>query len=444
MSKIIKTIFLLLLVANLGACSSYQVTKNVWKGTRSLWYTYVSPPAYVDFDEKGDLSKEGKALSSCMIGIDVELAKVERVMQNADKPPMKEWVSNFLSSYPWLSGFAGIKYDGTILGHEPAGQLKQLDFNPLLYEDKKQNSRALRADAQNTPLGPEVLLATPLYDGIDFLGVVVAHFEMKSLMRHSNAPENMVVLTPNVLLWPGKYDFASTPLAGVKWEEVVRQSSQGTCSNTNGKFIYTVRWLANLPIVFAVPESGTFPEGNGSTEQGLAYFPAEREKMPPPPLPERKPGSDRAEGFVSVGKGPNSEIAVIPSGQRAAGPSDANVIPAGSSESVLLKGGAGSGSKVGERQLEGENVSPERVRQLARERARQKERQARQQQQRRTVVREVVLPDPEPAPVQQVRRPSPFGSDSGSTSSGNAPSGDKQQGSTPAAPQNRRPSPFGD
>lgn len=99
--------------------------------------------------------------------------------------------------------------------------MKDLDFIPLLYEDKKQNSRALRADVQNTPLGPEVMLAAPLYDGVDFLGVVVAYFDMRALMQYSGSPENMVILSPQALLWPGKYDFAATPLAGVDWSEVV-------------------------------------------------------------------------------------------------------------------------------------------------------------------------------------------------------------------------------
>ena len=60
--------------------------------------------------------------------------------------------------------------------------MKPLDFIPLLYEDKKQSTRALRADVQNSSFGPEVLLASPLYDGTEFLGVVVANFDMRSLM----------------------------------------------------------------------------------------------------------------------------------------------------------------------------------------------------------------------------------------------------------------------
>ena len=269
----------------------------------------MSPPASVDYEEKGDLPPQALALSTSMIGIDVELGKLERVMQNADKPPTRDWLNNLFATFPWLSGFAGVKYDGTILGQEPADALKELDFIPLLYEDKKQNSRALRADVQPSPLGPEIMLATPLYDGVDFLGIVVAYFDMRALMRYSEHPQDMVVLSPAALLWPGKYDFAATPLAGLDWSEIVKHSSAGTCTNATGSFFYLVRYLGNLPLIFAVPEKGDFPEGNGDVQQGAQFFPQEREKLPPPPMPER---TKKDEGAVPAfaPQSPDAALAV--------------------------------------------------------------------------------------------------------------------------------------
>lgn len=40
------------------------------------------------------------ALTNCMMGIDVELGRLERVMLNADKPPTREWISNFFCHLP--------------------------------------------------------------------------------------------------------------------------------------------------------------------------------------------------------------------------------------------------------------------------------------------------------------------------------------------------------
>lgn len=377
---------LLASAAMVAGCSSYQPTKNVWKGTKDVWYTYVSPPASVDYGEKGDLSPRALALTNCMMGLDVELGRFERTMLNADKPPTRQWLDSLFAAHPWLDGFAGVKYDGTLLGQEPANPLKQLDFIPLLYEDKKQGSRALRADVQQTPMGPEVMLAAPLYDGVDFLGIVVAYFDMRNLVQYSGNPQDMVILSPQALLWPGKYDYAATPLASVNWEETVTKSSSGTCTNATGSFYYMVRYLGNLPLVFAVPESGTFPQGNGSVDQGLKFFPKEREKLPPPPMPERK--KDDAKTTPAFGA---SEDAVDSYGD-AGGMPPQDVAP-GANIVQPPQESAPAPSRVRERPLAGENVKP--------------------RPRRRLVIPDEALTVPElpeeTAPAPQVRMPSPFG-----------------------------------
>ena len=422
-----RAFLVLLLAALLCGCNSFQPTKNVWKTTKGLWNTYVSPPASVDYEEKGNLPPQALALSTGMIGIDVELGKLERVMQNADKPPTREWLNNLFATFPWLSGFAGVKYDGAILGQEPPNALKELDFIPLLYEDKKQNSRALRADVEPSPLGPEIMLATPLYDGVDFLGIVVAYFDMRALMQYSDHPQDMVVLCPSALLWPGKYEFAATPLAGLDWSEIVKQSSAGTCTNATGSFFYLVRYLGNLPLVFAVPEKGDFPEGNGDVQQGAQFFPQEREKLPPPPMPER---AKKEEGAVPAFEPPAEPAgsAGLEGAPSAPTPADAvsgaegagrtgkapNDIEPGSRDSVLLKGKARERQRVQERQLEGENVQVERVQRPRRPAAPRPQRQAPALE---------LIPDEE-MPSLPGGRPSPFGP--------------REEQGAPA-----RPSPFG-
>ncbi len=380
-------------------CSSYQPTKNVWKGTKSLWYTYVSPPASVDYDDKGLLSPRALALTNSMMGIDVELGKLERVMLNADKPPTREWMTSFFASFPWMGGFAGVKYDGTILGREPATTMKQIDFIPLLYEDAKQNSRALRGDVQQTPLGPEVILATPLYDGIDFLGIVAAHFDFRSLMQFSQSPQNMVVLSPYALLWAGDYDFASTPLAGLDWNEVAAKSSSGTCSNANGSFYYMVRYLGNLPLIFAVAENDNFPKGDGSLEQGLTFFPQNRPKQDPPARPEREKTTDvqSMPSFESSQNNATNNAVTAPVHD------SATDIQPGSQKSVLMQQKRNTRkTKVQERQLEGENIRIERA-QSSRKRS------VPVQKTQQGAPSANLTPNSSDAPTLPGGRPSPFG-----------------------------------
>ncbi|MDR2743980.1 MAG: hypothetical protein LBB66_02105 [Desulfovibrio sp.] len=391
-----------LFVTLLTGCNSYQPTKDAWKGTKNFWNAYVSPAAEIDYKEKGALSPSALELTNSMMGADQQLSRLERVMLNADKPPTKTWVSDFMTNFPWLSGFAGVKYDGTILGQVPSSPLKQLDFIPLLYEDKKQSNRALRADVQNTPLGPEVMLAVPLFDSADFLGVVVAHFDMRTLAQFTGNPSNIVVLSPQALLWPGKYDYAATPLSGVNWEETVSKSSSGLCKNAAGSFYYIVRYFANLPLIFAVPDSGSFPEGDGNPEQGRRFFPEEVKKLPPPPVPERKSRKDIEGGQqLAPPVAANTEAGTRP---QPSGGTSAHDIQPGSSESVLLKNQAPRRTQVQERRLEGEDVPVER--------AQRPRRTPPPQDRQETAHEEARPPETEPltkGPTLPGGRPSPFG-----------------------------------
>ncbi|MCR4667458.1 MAG: hypothetical protein K5657_09250 [Desulfovibrio sp.] len=351
-------------VSLLPGCSSYQPTKEVWKGTKSLWYTYASPPASINYDDKGDLSAGATRLAQSMLSIDSELSRLERVMLNADRPPTNEWIQNFMINFPWIGGIAGVKYDGTILGQEPPVPQKELDYIPLLYEDAKQKRSALRGDVQITPQGPEVMLAAPLYESNSFLGIICAHFDLRTLSMQAENVDRLVVLSPQGLLWAGHYDFAQTPLAGLDWDKICRESTSGSCSNNNGKFLYQVRFLGNLPLVFAVAEEDSFPKGNGSVEQGLAFFPKERKKLPPPPQPETPPkaaGSVPAFGqpeeMVPDLPRPGGEEVATPVQEHVGGGRDSEDIEQGSRKSPLLrKQQRRRASRVQERSLEGENI----------------------------------------------------------------------------------------
>ncbi len=426
-----KGLLLSCLVAALGmgaGCNKWQPTKDVWKGTKSLWHEYVSPPASIDYDDKAELSERGQALVNGMMSTDVELERLERIMLNADKPPTRGWMQDFFARCPWIDGFAGVKSDGTVLGQEaaPGRPQRTLDFNAILYEDAKQNTRALRCDVQQTPNGPEVLIAAPLYDGVDFLGAVVAYFSMETLASYAKTPQEVVILTPQALLWPGRYDFASTPLAGIDWAEAATKSHAGTVKNANGTFAYQIRYFGNMPIVFGVVDSGSFPDGKGGAAQGLAFFP-KREQLPPPPQKERT--RKRPEG---AGLGAEEQQ------------------PSPQEEQELAR------QEAERKEYERQVMEERRKAYEQQRRAMMRQQQARYEQyrqQRARLLREAMLQqelppeNPEPAePAPQFQAPSPFGprgakpADAPKTE---APKTEAPKTEAPAVLPGGRPSPFG-
>lgn len=65
-----------------AGCSRYQPVKNVWKGTKGFWYEYVSQPASINYDDKGELTERDQIFTKGMMGIDTQLHRLERLMAN--------------------------------------------------------------------------------------------------------------------------------------------------------------------------------------------------------------------------------------------------------------------------------------------------------------------------------------------------------------------------
>lgn len=256
-------VFVVMLLAT--GCSSNQTVKNVWKGTKNVWYAYVNKPMHIDYKDKGDIKAHEKILAVHMMGVDVELTHLERVMTNADKPPTEEWVETLFKRFPWLDGFVGIKADHQIIGVAPGLPLKPLDLGALLIADEQQKSRDVRGSVQDTPMGPEVFLTTPLFDGQNFLGVVSAYFDMRSLVNQSVNPEELIIVSPQAILWGGKYDVEATSLASTDWPALIATSSKGTISDGAGTFYWIVRYLGKQPLIFVAPVAGAFPEKANAT-----------------------------------------------------------------------------------------------------------------------------------------------------------------------------------
>ena len=242
----------------LGGCSTFDGT---WKSTKAFYGKYINPPATIDYDDKGVLDDAETMLASRMVGIDIQLEQLERYLQNADKPPTGESVAILFHRFPWLSGLAAVDANGTVLAQEPTTPMKDLDFAKMLEQKPRGGEmRGLRGLVEDSPLGAEILTAIPIYAGPEMLGVLVAHFDMRSLLTYTSGAEDLVVLAPQGVLWPGRFSMSDTPLSEQNWEELTASSTHGTVSNKTGSFIWMVRFLGTQPIIFATPSEGHFAE----------------------------------------------------------------------------------------------------------------------------------------------------------------------------------------
>lgn len=249
--------FVLLLAFFLTGCS--VTAHETWKSTKKLYATYLNQPASLDYEDKGMLSSEEGRLAIHLFGIDNQLEELEHFLENQDRPPTKESVSLFFARFPWLSGLVAVNADGEVLAQEPPVAMKPLDFSLITQqESRKDTPRGLRGYVQDTPLGPEVMMGMPIYESAILRGFLICHFDIRSLLRYVDKPEELVVLSPEAVLWPGHFDYDSTPLAHQDWTQKVKSTISGSCSDQNGSFSWLARFLGKTPLIFAAPVQGTF------------------------------------------------------------------------------------------------------------------------------------------------------------------------------------------
>lgn len=248
-----------------GACALLQgcagaSIENSWKSTKSFYANYVNTPAVIDYEDKGAITEAEAALARRMRGVEYQMLQLERAMANADRAPSPEAVNAILARFPWLSGIALMDISGEILAQQPM-PMKSLDFTPLLDRTGRNGDlRGLRGMVQDTPLGAEVFVAIPIYRSAELMGLLITHFDMRSLLAYADEPGDLVVVAPEATLWSGRFVFDSTPMAEQDWKALAAANPVGTVSNANGEFLWLTRYLGTQPLVFGVPAKGEFTE----------------------------------------------------------------------------------------------------------------------------------------------------------------------------------------
>ena len=87
---------------------------------------------------------------------------------------------------------------------------------------------------------------------------------MRSLLTYTSGAEDLVVLAPQGVLWPGRFEVDATPLTGQDWSELTKDSTHGTVSNKTGSFIWMVRSSGRSRLCLRRLRKGISPNSPGS------------------------------------------------------------------------------------------------------------------------------------------------------------------------------------
>ena len=223
---------------------------DYWKRSVDLYHAYVSPTPDVDLSEAELGEPIERKLARLFAPVDSHVESLRLFVSTRDEFPDDKWFATLFERYPWISGAAALDTKGQILDREPAVFAKSFAAEEVVSLSEDWEERRLLSYAENNAQGAEIYLAYPFYrDGV-WQGLTVVHFDPAKVMAFSPDPQEVLLLAPGKILWPGRFDASQIPQNADYWEAVLKDHDAGEIP-TGGGFYWLARALGQSHLVYA-------------------------------------------------------------------------------------------------------------------------------------------------------------------------------------------------
>ncbi len=118
-------------------------------------------------------------------------------------------------------------------------------------EAKPWSDHSLRGMAGESPLGPEIYLVQPFYEDNDWRGLIVVYFDPRNLLEFCPEPDELVMVTPERVIWSAKYPDAAQNLAQQEWNAVLQDQVYGQLETAGRDFYWLGRHLGRFYMIYA-------------------------------------------------------------------------------------------------------------------------------------------------------------------------------------------------
>jgi hypothetical protein len=234
-------------------CSGWKDSRAV-QAPRQLYKGYINIDPSIDLSNPGVGNKGQEELAFLFAGMDQKLLELTRQLDGRDTLPSEQWFDQMMRRFDWLSGMGAVDSQGAVLTRKPESGMKVPDYDVLLHDNVLYGDRALRAGVEQNPLGPEVYVGTPFYEDTSWLGLLVAHFDFRSLVRYSPDPDRLMILYEGGVLWPGT-GFDQEGLLAIDWSTLLRRNIQGTLRLEKDEYYWMSRYIGQLRLIYLVRTS---------------------------------------------------------------------------------------------------------------------------------------------------------------------------------------------
>ncbi len=224
---------------------------NPWETTKKL-YQNRGFPVHIDLQKKSGLDEVEKKMAKALLETDRRIEQLRRAMDRLTHPPTVDWMQYQLRAMPWINGLQSLSPGGDPLERFPENPVKKVDLEKIHQLVLNPDSTKMRLTSQKTEFGPEVCLVKPFFDRETFLGCLLVHFDLRSLLSEQTAAEDIIVFVPEELLWKGNNERLARDLLDQNWNLLLQNDYQGEIKLQGKNIYWLVRFIDADPLIYAV------------------------------------------------------------------------------------------------------------------------------------------------------------------------------------------------
>jgi hypothetical protein len=242
-------VFLFLLTACASMDDTWEGTKHAAKNAWSSTNAFVNPNPEIDLDSYKMENPNQEKLARLFTPVDQQVLRLMRFVSDQDQRPNEEWLHLLNQRFPWLNGVIVTDAEGHITDRRPPVPVKP--FSSPLWFEAVWRETMLTTLVDQTDLGPEVYFGTPMYKDVNLDGLIVVHFDPRTLFSFCPEPEQLIIIAPNRGVWTPGSGVDTAAMLALPWTEILRDKVGGQVECAGKYYTWLARYVGRDLFVYA-------------------------------------------------------------------------------------------------------------------------------------------------------------------------------------------------
>jgi hypothetical protein len=214
----------------------------------------VDPDPEVDLEDTDLLDESETRLATLFGPVDQRLGDLGSTLDAMESLPPAGWFRNLRERYPFVDVAVATDLRGDVIAGEGLDEAGSAALLALLERGESlDEKRILLVETVEEANGARMYVANRLIVDNVWKGLVVASFDWAELAAYSPNPAELLVLTPEKLVWSGEWDASDAPLQKFDWMDIIDDSVAGELESDGTEFTWLVRYLGEERIIYATP-----------------------------------------------------------------------------------------------------------------------------------------------------------------------------------------------